>query len=393
MDAAPEAAPLDSPDAPVIKGVRYGLIDAREPDAQDRLADLYRAVFPHSDIADSAYVRWQYADLPTRSLVAAGRDEKTGELVASSAMILLDMLVDGREQPLWLMLNSASRPGGPLRVWKEDGAMCTPFLKCTRVVAQGAAAQGGPPVVAMPNGAAEPAYRDHLKYTLLGSLRLHLAPRDPATMLRAVKGDRWWLRAGAPFGRLGARVAFRARRPGAGLAVRRIESFDERFDAFDDQHAREHAVVHRRRSAWLAWRYLANPVRRYAIYEATRDGALRGAVVLRDDRKGESGGERIETTVVADLIGETSAQGVADLAATLGGALRAHLRGSRSAAVIAALPPDCPWAPVLRRNGLIPGDRVIKRRMPFYAHPATIGGLPAFDGARWTFTLGDLDVI
>ncbi|MFG0276046.1 MAG: hypothetical protein ACF8QF_13425 [Phycisphaerales bacterium] len=393
MDAAAEAALLDSPDAPVIKGVRYGLVDARSPAVQEQLADLYRAVFPHADIADSAYVRWQYADLPTRALVAAGREEKTGDLVASSAMIMLDMRIAGREQPLWLMLNSSSRPGGPLRVWKEDGAMCTPFLKCTRVVAQGAVARGGPPVVAMPNDAAEPAYRDHLKYTHIGALRLHLAPRDPAAMLRAVRGDRWWLRAGAPFARFAARTAFRAKRAGAGLEVRPIEAFDERFDAFDEHHAGEHAVVHRRTSAWLSWRYLSNPLRRYALYAGVRGGELRGAVVLRDDQKGESGGERIETTVVADLIGETSAQGVNDLARTLGGALRAHVRGSRSTAVLAALPPGCPWEPVLRRNGLIPGDRLVKRRMPFYAHPATVGELPRFDSAPWTFTLGDLDVI
>ena len=392
MDAA-EAVSIDAPDAPVIKGVRYGLIDAHDAGVQERLADLYRVVFPGSDIGDADYVRWQYADLPTRSLVAAGREEKSGELIAGSAMIQLDMVIGGRQRPLWLMLNSASRPGGPMRVWKEDGALCTPFLKCTRVVAHGAAARGGPPVVAMPNTAAEPAYRDHLGYTRIGSLRLHVRPRDPGAMLRAARGDRWWLRFAGPPGRLAARLAFRSRRPAQGLVVRRIDGFDGRFDAFDEVHAKEHGVVHRRTSAWLRWRYQRNPLRRYAIFEGVRDGALRAAVVLRDDRKGESDGERIDTTVVADLIGETSPDGLRDLAQTLGGGLREHLRGSASTAVLAALPPGCPWERPLGENGLIPGDRFIRRRMPFYAHPETIADLPGFDAARWTFTLGDLDVI
>ncbi len=384
---------IDSPEAPVIKGVRYGLLDATSPGGAESLATLYAEVFPHADIANADYIRWQYADIPTGSMIAVGREEDSGKLIASSAMVRYDLSRRGETIPLWLMMNSSSIPGGPMRVWKEEGALCTPFIKCTRVVAQESVDAGGPAVVAMPNDAAEPAYRDHLKYTHIGSLGILVRPIDPAALLMSMKGDRWWLGLARAPGRIFAKLAFRGRHLQSDIELRRIERFDDRFDEFERRTSSRFSLVKRRGSDLLNWRFFECPNRSYCVYEAVRGGDLKGAIVLRNEKKGDVEGPKVETAVIADLIGDPTNDGLRTLEGLIGSALRAHLKEQPAAAVVSSLPTASPYWRALRANGLLDGAKLIKRRMPFYGHPATLESLPTFSQADWTFTLGDLDVI
>jgi hypothetical protein len=65
-----------------------------------------------------------------------------------------------------------------------------------------------------------------------------------------------------------------------------IGEFDDRFNAFWEKVCEGHPLIMVRDRAFLTWRFVECPNRRYATFAAEREGTLAGYVVVRTQDKG-----------------------------------------------------------------------------------------------------------
>jgi GNAT superfamily N-acetyltransferase len=65
------------------------------------------------------------------------------------------------------------------------------------------------------------------------------------------------------------------------VAVEKVSSLDDSFDAFWQKAHPLHPIVGVRNRDYLTWRYLRHPTRHYDIYRAKKSGEMRGYIVLR----------------------------------------------------------------------------------------------------------------
>jgi hypothetical protein len=193
-------------------------------------------------------------------------------------------------------------------------------------------------------------------------------------------------------GRALQRVEMRLRKPHLdipdGLALHRVDRFDDRFDAFWARVRSDYPVMCVRDAAHLNWRFADAVGRRYEAYcLADGEGRVAGYVVLGWSDGGCAGRARI-----ADLV--TPRDGTRDVARCL---VRQALRRFLEAGIGTA---DCwmfPHAHVyaaLRAEGFLPRDKA-KRAV----HVGTVdrdtltpaGEALLTDVKNWYLTMGDCD--
>lgn len=121
-----------------------------------------------------------------------------------------------------------------------------------------------------------------LRYADVGPVPFLQRVLDPAAVLRRRLGPAGALL--APFLRAG--LALRAPErlaPPSDLAVRAIGSFSADYDALWTSAREGYAMCVRRDAAYLNWKYVACPHRRYDAFEVRRGEALAGFAVIRDE--------------------------------------------------------------------------------------------------------------
>lgn len=113
---------------------------------------------------------------------------------------------------------------------------------------------------------------------------------DPGPFLAGRVGPAW----ARPLAALAARGLLRLqdatcpRRARAGIEVKELSGFDERFDGLAAELGREFTVIARRDRRYLEWKYGARPHMRYRILAALAGDRLAGYLVFRVDRSGDA---------------------------------------------------------------------------------------------------------
>lgn len=199
---------------------------------------------------------------------------------------------------------------------------------------------------------------------------------------RAVAARRLGPRLAGVAGRIldaGWRLRHPERARASDVVVAPVARFDERYDALWDRAGASYAMCVRRDAAYLDWKYVECPHRRYDIVEATRDGTLAGFAVSRhEDHRG------LRLGWIVDLFAHADDHAVRDalIGNVLDGFRRAGVARAQAFGMHAAVGAD------LARRGFRPGRSpmqfCVRARVPSDGVLAATG--------RWHVMFGDSDM-
>jgi hypothetical protein len=179
-------------------------------------------------------------------------------------------------------------------------------------------------------------------------------------------------------------LGWRARHPESGLdakevAVAGVSGFDARYDALWERARSSYAMCVRRDAAYLQWKYVDCPHRRYDLAEATRGDELAGFAVSRHE---DRGGVRLGWVI--DLFAEADDHAARDalLGHVLDGFRAASVSRAQAFAMSAAVASD------LRRRGFGPAPSP----MQFCVRARVPSERVLEDLAGWHVMFGDSDM-
>ena len=250
-------------------------ITPRSAADDDELFRLYRAVFGEA-LAESSRRRWrwQYLDNPA---TAPGGPEIW---VARDGSTLLGQYASMPVRLRWGNREVRSS-------WGMD-VFLSPAARGRGVGARLFTAWSDHVEVALGLGLTASSYGlfRKLRYTDVGPVPFHYMILDPHAVAARRLGPRWAGVAGALLG-FAWRLRHPERRRHAEVALAPIARFDGRYDALWDRAGASYAMCVRRDAAYLNWKYVDCPHRRYDVVEATHGGTLAGFAVSRhEDHRG-----------------------------------------------------------------------------------------------------------
>ena len=255
------------------------------PGDEKQLNDLYNEVFSRRRTIEQW--KWQYRDAPAGPSTIVVIDHG-GEIVGHEAMIPLHFHAFGRD-----IIGGKFEDNYVSERQRGKGLFGPLVDYCAEA---GARAGYG---FSFGMAARNVPYRIHIHrgYRHLGSLNAFFAPLRPAEaaseIARALHFSapkRLAMRVGMRLlsGRFERKTARSAAGRSGAYAIETIARFDERFDSlWRDFVKTERVFTIARSSAFLNWRYIDNPYRKYAVFAARSDDRvvayLCAAVVVRDD--------------------------------------------------------------------------------------------------------------
>ena len=233
----------------------------------------------------------------------------------------------------------------------------------------------------------------HLGYRQLARIPLWILPFNMPAILASRTSKRAWMWRTA--GRLAGpptRVWRAARRPlGTGrVEVERISEFGPEFDLLWERISNVADNILVRDRAFLDWRFVRAPTRRYDLFAARSDGRLLGYLAGRTAVV-----EGLRWGLVIDLLAEKTALGEA-AASRLVAAYRRHIAKDGVDLAASLMFKHAPAAAALRRNGFIAcPPALLPREFPALLHWNMTGPAPSgfFDPKSWFITLADYDAM
>lgn len=165
--------------------------------------------------------------------------------------------------------------------------------------------------------------------------------------------------------------------------VSEISRFDERFDQFWEERKRDYGIMVIRDSAYLNWRYINNPVKRYKIFSYELDNKIKGFIVLTTVI------EELRRGIIMDIMVDPEERDAVDY---LLSAAIDFFWNEKADVITIWVPEHIPLAKLIERWGFVKREtqhnlivRLIqkdeKRVIPEYI----------MNPGNWYFTLGDSD--
>jgi GNAT superfamily N-acetyltransferase len=343
-------------------------ITPRSAADDDELFRLYRAVFGEA-LAESSRRRWRWQYLDNPATAPGGPEiwvaRDGGTLLGQYASMPVHLRWGDRQ------LRSS---------WGMD-VFLSPAARGRGVGARLFTAWSDSVEVALGLGLTTSSYGlfRKLSYADVGPVPFHYRILDPRAVAARRLGPKWAGIAGRLLG-LGWRVRHRERPlPPGDVVVAPVARFDARYDALWDRAGASYAMCVRRDAAYLNWKYLDCPQRRYDIVEAVRGGTLAGFALSRHE---EHRGLRLGWIV--DLFAHADDHAVRDalLGHVLDGFRRAGVARAQAFSMSAAVGAG------LARRGFRRGDSpmqfCVRARVPSDGVFAATG--------RWHVMFGDSDM-
>jgi GNAT superfamily N-acetyltransferase len=164
----------------------------------------------------------------------------------------------------------------------------------------------------------------------------------------------------------------------SGVEIKRIHKLDEQFDLFWKKAISLYPIIGVRDRNYLNWRYLQHPVRNYTIYQAQKNGEMKGYIVLRKVDL-----LNFNSAVIVDLLAldEEALSALVDQGIQHGQQEGADLLGFM-------VPEQHPYYRSLRRKGFLPSLKVFHFLVYFHRKEEIL-----FDPKAWYVNWGDTDVI
>jgi GNAT superfamily N-acetyltransferase len=244
---------------------------------------------------------------------------------------------------------------------------------------------------AFPNRASHPSFIKRASYTDVGSVPLLLRPLNPQRLVRKKTGNRALARIASVAGLIWRPLPARPPDEAPDVEITPVESFDDSFTAFWERIKRRFPVMVVRDAAYLNWRFVEVPIRRYARFAARSHGEVRGYIVLR-----VAPVSRFDAGLIVDLVVEPGELGLAagrrliDQAYSYFRDYDLDLLGSL------ALPHTEEFR-LLRAGGFWVCPKPLEPQ-PFRLVARSYGseagrGAPALDIKNWFITMGDYDAV
>jgi len=265
-------------------------------DAQDSL-ELMRKASGDIEAADAAYQEWQCQRSPAGAAIATmARESETGRLVGQVATVPVRVRLLGKIRIASLSLDPVIDP-----TYQGPGVL----VGLLRDVCALSAEDGIAFTYGFPSEASYWTFVNRAGFRNVGSVPLLVRPLNPERLAMKTTGSA-----------VVAKTASIARRvwrtpapvPGQvappGLEVAEVRCFDSSFAVFWDRVQHRLPVMVVRDPAYLNWRFLDVPSRKYITFAARSEGEIRGFTVLRVAALG-----RFDAGLIVDLIVEASAEG------------------------------------------------------------------------------------
>jgi hypothetical protein len=352
------------------------------PDPEGLLA-LARIVFPGEDISDPRFLPWLYdwnPRGPAHEAVTVDRGLITGHM----AVVPLRFKIGAATVSGGLAVNAITHPD-----FRGKGIFIVVHDELNKICGKA----GLEFTFGYANSNSYKGCLRHLDYREIGRFPLWILPFDMPRIIAAHKSTQGWFwrataRAANPLVRLGQAV-LRPRRSGP-FAIERISEFGPEFDAFWETVKDDYTNILVRDRAFLSWRFVRPPTRRYKIFAARSEGRLAGYLV-----GGMTTIEGLRWGMIVDLLTARTPEGRAASRHLIAAFSRdARSEGADLAATL--MLKHAPAAKALRRNGyLVCPKNLLPREFPILLHwnmdrPAPAG---LFDPNSWFITMGDCDTV
>lgn len=307
---------------------------------EEGILDLWKAVYPDRTYDREQWMKWwqwMYKDNPNGMGVILVADHD-GKIVAHSAQIPMMMKIGNESVLVAIDLDAMTHPD-----YRRQGTL-TALVKAKRLESEkrGIRATYG--------------FRNKYSYPYPG-LATKIGMFDGATMqkvfrplewratLRTQTQNRLLLAFGSAAGGLLSTLVFRpgkTRCPDV-LTIAEVGQFDERVNQLWSKVSCQHRAIVMRNEAYLNWRYVAVPDRRYTILVASRPNAIAGYLVFSCAEM-----EGTMTGLIVDVLCESM-----QVTECLVSAAVARCQERRAALVWSARIAGTPLATVFRRRGFI----------------------------------------
>jgi hypothetical protein len=265
-------------------------------DAQDCL-ELLAEVWGDSEVAAPAYQEWQCQRSPAGpAIVTLARRVETGRLVGEVATVPIHMRLSGKIRTAGLCLNPVVDPG------HQGNDISASLIRdaCASSAEEGIAFSYG-----FPDPASYPTFVNKVGFRDLGSVPLLIRPLNPERLARKATHSLVLGKTASIARRIWRTPAPPPRQEGPpGLEVAEVSFFDDSFAVFWDRVQHRFPVMVVRDPAYLKWRFLDAPTRKYVVLAAASEEQIRGFIVLRLAPLG-----RFSAGLVVDLLVEGSAEG------------------------------------------------------------------------------------
>jgi GNAT superfamily N-acetyltransferase len=357
-----------------------GEIREGRPDPEG-LSALAEIIFPGEDVSDPRFVCWMYEQNPSgRALeyVTLNKGLVSGHIAA----LPLRYQLGSRTALGSVAVNAITHPD-----YRGKGV----FIILTDLLNKRSASVGIEFSFGFANLNSEKACLRHLSYRELGRFPLWILPfrLPPIMAARESKRGIIW-RAAARLAQPGVRAWSAILRPHLhkGTTVERLTKIGPEFDALWESAKGAYGNIIVRDRAFLDWRFVRPPTRRYEILAARKDGRLLGYLVATTTTV-----QGLKWAMIMDMFVADSREGRSAASALA----KEHVRRSRAAgADLAAglMFKHAPAAAGLRHNGFLvcpPG--LLPREFPILLHWNMPGPEPAgfYDIKSWFITMADYD--
>lgn len=349
----------------------------------DGLLALIRTAFPGEDVGDPEFLSWLYDQNPSgRAIEYMARNR---EIVTGHIALLPFRYKTGEATTMGsLTVNVITHPD-----YRGRGV----FVVLHDLGFKEAAARNIAFTLGFPNPNSEKPSLRHLGYQELTRLPLWILPFNASKILaspasRRQAGWRLAARAVQPLSRIW-RSLHRPFRPGA-IAIETITEFGPEADELWQRASSvaENALIRDR--AFLNWRLVRAPTRRYDLFTARSDGRLIGYLAGRTTSI-----EGLRWGMIVDLLTEDTEPG-RDAAAALVAAYDRHLREQGADVAAALMLKHARPARALRRNGyVVCPPSFLPRDFPALLHWNMPGPRPPrlADPQAWFITLADYEAV
>lgn len=229
-----------------------------------------------SEIANVDFLRWQYQYNPAgHAIMWLARHRETGQLAGSYTVIPLQIKIGYQEVTGSLSLNTMTHPD-----FRKQGIFATLAERTYESCAQA----GIPLTIGWPNANSYPGFTQSLKFADIGHREILVKPLQIANILQYYISNSALRTVTASVASAVVKVVCpRVRSFSAGhskgIFVEKVEQFDERFDDLWQRSRNQKPNMIVRSSAYLNWRFVACPLRKYHIFASLSQGNLVGYMI------------------------------------------------------------------------------------------------------------------
>jgi GNAT superfamily N-acetyltransferase len=352
------------------------------PDPEGLLA-LARTIFPGEDIVDPRYLPWLYDQNPAGPAYEFMTRDR-GLVTGHAAALPLRYKIGAEEMTGSLGVNAITHPA-----FRGKGIFILLYEEIFKLCVR----DGNPFMFGFANSNSHKGCLRHLDFQEIGQLPLWILPFDLRRILASRKsrpGPLWRVGAGAANPFLGLGLSVLRPRPDKDIAIEKIKEFGSEFDGFWETVKNAYPNCLIRNRAFLDWRFVRQPTRRYDIFAARKGGRLLAYLAgTLTTIEGLRWGMIVDMLAADTPEGRAAGRGVV-------AAFHRHIRSEGADLAAALMLKRAPPAKALRRNGYLVCPRsFLPREFPVLLRWNMPSAPPAgfFDLESWHLTLGDYDAV